>query len=242
MGQITQAGGGNVGRMFATQAQRWPDDIALVCCDDQLTYSQLNDRVNRLAHVMGERGVKHGDRVGLLAHNCAEYIEVELAAAKIGAITVALNWRLSPGELDHCLALTTPDLLLTQPGFLEDRDSLDFGPAYEAALAGAANSEPHSAAGGEDGLVIIFTSGTTGLPKGALISHRAIIARTAIFGAETGAPAKDTFVAWTPLFHMGSNDFTYATLLRGGKVIVVDGYQPQLLADIIEREAVHYLT
>jgi fatty-acyl-CoA synthase len=68
-----------------------------------------------------------------------------------------------------------------------------------------------------------------------------MIARGMIYGAETGAPAKDTFVAWTPLFHMGANDFALATLLRGGKVIVVDGYQPEVLAAAIEAEKIHYL-
>ena len=94
----------------------------------------------------------------------------------------------------------------------------------------------------EDGLVIIFTSGTTGLPKGALISHRAVIARAMIYAAELGAPADDTFVAWSPLFHMGANDFTLITLLRGGQVVVIDGYQPEAIIAAIESHRVHYLS
>ncbi len=242
MDLIRQAGGGNVGRMFAAQARRRPDDIALVCDGQSRSYGALNERVNRLAQVMLAQGAGPGERVGLLAHNCLEYVEVNLAAAKIGAITVALNWRLSEYELHHCIELTSPKMLIVQPGFLPNLYNLEIGPDYEAALAAAAPDEPDSRAGGEDGLIIIFTSGTTGLPKGALISHRAMIARTGIYGAETGAPAEDTFVAWTPLFHMGSNDFTFATLLRGGKVIVVDGYQAEVLADIAESERVHYFT
>ena len=239
---IRQASGSNVGRMFATQARLYPNTIALDCNDEQRTYAQLNERINQLAHVMLNQGVGPGERVGLLARNCIEYIEVNLAAAKIGAITVALNWRLSRHELHHCLELTAPNMLIVQSGYLEDLYKLEIGPDYEAALTAASSEEPLSDAGGEDGLIIIFTSGTTGLPKGALISHRAMIARTGIFGAEAGAPANDTFVAWTPLFHMGANDFTFATLLRGGKVIVVDGYQPEELADIVETEVIHYFT
>ena len=242
MDLIRQASSSNVGNMFAIQAQMHPNTIALDCDGEHRTYAQLNERVNRLANVMLNRRVGHGDRIGLLARNCSEFIEVNLAAAKIGAITVALNWRLSRQELEHCIELTSPKILIGQSGYLEDRKRLEIGLDYEAALAGASPKEPFSAAGGEDGLIIIFTSGTTGLPKGALISHRAMIARTSIFGAEAGAPAKDTFVAWTPLFHMGANDFTFATLLRGGKVIVVDGYQPEKLANIVETEAIHYLT
>ena len=242
MDLIRQASSSNVGNMFATQALMYPNTIALECNGEHRTYAELNERINRLANVMQDRGVGHGERVGLLARNCSEYVEVNLAAAKIGAITVALNWRLSRQELEHCIQLTSPKMLIVQSGFMEDLERLEIGPAYEAALADASPKNPLSEAGGEDGLIIIFTSGTTGLPKGALISHRAIIARTAIFSAEAGAPAKDTFVAWTPLFHMGANDFTFATLLRGGKVIVVDGYQPEKLANIVETEVVHYLT
>jgi fatty-acyl-CoA synthase len=244
MTQIQRAGGGNVGRIFAAQAQRYPNDIALSAGDENLTYSQLNERVNRLAKHMTARGVGHGGRVGLLARNCMAFIEVELAAAKIGAITAAMNWRLSPVELRHCIDLTTPHMLIVQPDYLERLDGLDclcLGEPYETALAEAAPDEPLAEAAGEDGLIIIFTSGTTGLPKGALISHRAMIARTAIYGAETGAPARDTFLAWTPLFHMGANDFALATLMRGGKVMVVDGYQPDELITAIRDERMHYL-
>ncbi len=241
---IRAAGDGNVGQMFAARARQQPDDLALVEGGNHLTYARLNDRVNRLCHVMTTRGIGAGDRVGLLSRNCAAFVEVELAAARIGAITASLNWRLSPPEIRHCLDLTSPGLIFTQSEYLESISRLDhlvFGASYDAALSDAPAAEPAIQGGGEDGLVIIFTSGTTGLPKGALISHRAMIARTAIYGAETGAPSKSTFVAWTPLFHMGANDFTLATLIRGGKVIVVDGYQPDVLIDAIESETIHYL-
>lgn len=246
--EVHSSGGGNIGGMFAAQARRRPDNIALQNREKTLTYRELNARVNRLAHVFRARGIGHGDRVGLLARNCFEFIEVELAAAKIGAITTSLNWRLSASELSHCIELTSPGLLVAQPGYVEHLDAantataerLIIGENYEASIADASEDEPALESGGEDGLVIIFTSGTTGLPKGALISHRAMIARTLIFGAELGAPVEDTFVAWTPLFHMGANDFSLGTLMRGGKVIVVDGYNADALIDAVEQENIHY--
>lgn len=247
--EVRRASGGSIGGMFAAQARRRPDSVALRCDEKTLTYAALNARVNRLAHVMRARGFNHGDRVGLLARNCIQFIEVELAAAKIGAITASLNWRLSPTELGHCIDLTNPGVLLTQPAYVDrlaeagagGHECLVFGDDYEKALADAPDDEPVGEAGGEDGLVIIFTSGTTGLPKGALISHRAMIARAMIFGAELDAPGQDTFVAWTPLFHMGANDFALGTLIRGGKVIVVDGYDADALIEAIEAERIHYL-
>ena len=236
------------GRLFAVVAARNLERTALIEGDRALTYGELNDRVNRLSQLMLARGIERGDRVALLARNCLEFVEVELACAKIGAITVLLNWRWAEAEITHCYALTTPGLTFTTAefeGVLQAAGvSADFtiGPDYEAALVGASNAEPNVEVGAEDGLVIIFTSGTTGLPKGALLSHRAMITRTLIFAEAFTVPQKDTFVAWSPLFHMGSNDFTFATLLRGGQVVVVDGYQPEEMIRAIEAHAVHYLT
>ena len=115
------------------------------------------------------------------------------------------------------------------------------GDDLEAAMEGAPDTDPGRHVEPEDGMAIIFTSGTTGHPKGATISHRATIARTLIYGAELAVPADDTFVAWTPLFHMGANDFALATLLRGGRVVTMDGYRPKELIRAIETWPVHYL-
>ena len=220
--EVAQAGTTNYGRLFTETAKRCRGKTALIEGDRKLSYSELNGRVNRLAHFMLENGIVRGERVALLARNCIPFVEIELASAKIGAIAVNLNWRSSQEELFHCLELTQPTLIVTTMEFdVILRDSgvnvdLIIGPDYEAAISGSKDEEPTISVQAEDGMVIIFTSGTTGLPKGALISHRAIIARTLIYATETDAPKDDTFVAWSPLFHMGANDFTLATLLRGG--------------------------
>ena len=159
-----------------------------------------------------------------------------------------MNWRFTADETAHGLNLTGPSLtiasadyepVLTSAGFPAD---LILGEDLEAAMEGAPDTDPGCPVEPEDGMVIIFTSGTTGHPKGALISHRAMIARALIYGAELAVPADDTFVAWTPLFHMGANDFALATLLRGGRVVVMDGYRPKELIRAIETWPVHYLT
>lgn len=245
---IRNAGMSDVGGLFAVTARLNSDRIALVDGERQLSYGQLNARVNRLADVMARRGVGRGDRIALLARNCCAYLEVELAAAKLGAISVNINWRFTPDELRHGLELTSPAMIVVGPAYGESlagigwKPDLVIGPEYEAAIAGGEEKEPARSVDVEDGLVIIFTSGTTGLPKGALISHRAMIARAMIYAAETQAPAEDTFVAWSPLFHMGANDFALITLLRGGRVVVIDGYRAEDIIRAIEVWPVHYLT
>ena len=118
---------------------------------------------------------------------------------------------------------------------------MQFDQSYEQLLASNSDAEPEVDVDGEDGLLIIYTSGTTGLPKGALISHRAMTYRSLVYSSETEAPKDASFVAWSPLFHMGASDFAHATLMRGGTVHIVDGFDSSALIDIIRSQHIHYL-
>ncbi len=246
--EVYQAGTATYARLFRESASLNKDRTALIQDDRSITYAVLDDRSNRMANILLENGLSRGDRVGLLTRNCIEFVEVELAAAKIGVISVNLNWRQTPEELAHCVGLTGPNYIVCGEEFVAPMKEagwatdLTIGKYYEAALTAANSDAPSAYVEGEDGLCILFTSGTTGMPKGALISHRAMVSRTLIFATETGAPKDDTFIAWSPLFHMGSNDFTLATLLRGGQIVIIDGYDANKMIDVIEEYAVHYVT
>ncbi|MFT5134184.1 MAG: acyl-CoA synthetase (AMP-forming)/AMP-acid ligase II, partial [Gammaproteobacteria bacterium] len=245
---VMSAGQTSVGALFHCRAAVNPGHPAVIEGERIVSYAELEDRTNRLANHMIELGLERGDRVGIFARNCAEYVEVELAAAKAGIIVAALNWRLSDRELGHCARLVEPKLIICQSDLSDTLDRLDLpehrriilGEDYEASLATAAKSYPDLTIDPEDGLVILYTSGTTGLPKGALISHRAMVARGMCFASEMEIPIGDYFVAWAPFYHMASTDQAIAILLRGGTVHVVDGYQPELLIDIIERVPMRY--
>ncbi len=225
------------------------DRVALVDLDRQLTYQQLDLRANRLANVLIELGVAVGDRVAMLAKNCAEYVELELACAKIGAIVCALNWRLAVPELEHCIRLVSPKVLIHQQEFDQPwaqigptvEQTLIIGTDYEQRLAQASDQALSCDLDAEDGLIIIYTSGTTGLPKGALISHRAMIARSMAYLFEMGIDASQGFIAWPPFYHMASTDQALATLMTGGTVYVVDGYLPDQIMDILEQTAIGWL-
>jgi len=238
----------NIGCLFKSVVDQNSSSVAIIEGAHKITYGDLNIRINQLANALSNVGIVAGDRIALIARNCAEFLEVELACAKIGGILVSLNWRLSEEEIGHCLNLTQPKLIFSANEFIavlsnyHKTPNIILGIMYENMIAKSSPNEPKISVNGEDGLVIIFTSGTTGMPKGALISHRALIARALIFATETNAPTNDTFIAWTPLFHMGSNDFSIATLLRGGQVVIIDGYQPEKIIKYIEKYTVHYLT
>ncbi len=237
------AGRPTLGALFRHRARACRDHIALVDGARSMRYAALDDRSDRLARVLHARGVHRGDRVALLARNCMEYIEVALACAKLGAILAALNWRLAGRELAHCVNLVEPRMLIYQIEFGEALASLALGVHERIVLGAEYDAAIEAAAGGvfehevdpEDGLVILYTSGTTGLPKGAVVSHRAMIARGLCFAAELAIPPGDHFVAWPPMYHMASTDQALSTLLRGGTVTVVDGFQPAPLIDAVAR-------
>lgn len=232
--------------IFRTRVRNCAEALAVEDGSNRLTYAELHDRVDRLASVFLARGIAPGDRIAILSHNRAEYLELQLAAAGIGAIVACLNWRLAPDELRHCVELVEPVLALVEPGLkaayqdIASTPCLEIGPELESALAGA---RPDARVGTlvddpEAGLTILYTSGTTGLPKGALISHRAHIARSMVFAAQLALDPGDGFIAWAPMFHMASTDHALATLLRGGTVVMVDGLQSAVINAALSRHKI----
>ncbi|MFN0164282.1 MAG: class I adenylate-forming enzyme family protein [Burkholderiales bacterium] len=241
---IRRAGSATVGELLRTQALRVPLRIAVDDGVHQRSYGELDERVNRLANCLASLGVVRGARVAILSENRGEYIEAIFAAARLGAILCTLNWRLTRDELAHCVNLVEPMVTLLSPRFSEAHAALGessaatitLGADYEARLAAAALTEPPVVAEPEDGLAILYTSGTTGMPKGALISHRAQLARMDLSRIDFALQENDGFVAWAPLFHMVSLDHALHVLGVGGKVLVVDGADIPRLTHLIATE------
>jgi acyl-CoA synthetase (AMP-forming)/AMP-acid ligase II len=241
MNGIAAAATTSVARLFVARAAVAPSKLAIVDGERRVTYSELADRAARLAGVLVARGVAAGDRVAVLSENRLEVLELLLAAAHVGAIVACQNWRLAGDELRHCLDLVEPALVVVSPRF-RDRigDALVLGDAYEHALANAAPLAPREL-DPETPLVILYTSGTTGRPKGAVIGHRAQIVRNLVTRAELGIANGDAFVAWSPLYHMGAVDNSLGTLMAGGTVFVVDGFDPARLAELVGSEPIGWL-
>ncbi|MBN9003914.1 MAG: AMP-binding protein [Rhizobiales bacterium] len=244
------AGSGlTVGELFRTRAEVQSADTAIEYQGRQTSYGELLDRVARVTAMLAASGLRRGDRVALLSRNRPEYVEIELAAANLGVITACLNWRLSPRELAYCVELVSPKLVIVEPDLAGNLatsadglwQTLEIGPQYEHLLQQQDARQAPIVAEPEDGLVILYTSGTTGLPKGAVISHRAMIARSLVFSSELCIAPRDSFVAWAPMFHMASTDHSLSTLLRGGTVVMIDGFQTEPLMAAIERHHIGWL-
>ena len=108
-------------------------------------------------------------------------------------------------------------------------------------MESAGEQEPDVDVDPEDALIVVYTSGTTGFPKGAVISHRAMVARAALFHLCIGGDKDDAFIAWSGMFHMAGADFCVGTLLLGGRVVVVDGLDFPAIADAVAKYPVSYL-
>jgi len=246
---VRRASCSTVATSFAQQVRLNPDAVAVEDAVRSYSYAELDERVRRLAGVLAGRGVSRGDRVAILSENRIEYLEAQLAAARLGAIAACQNWRLATPELTHCLDLVEPRAVLVSQPHREalsaaghDGDTaIEFGIGYEALLASTDPDRAEREVDPEDPILILYTSGTTGLPKGAVLSHRAEIVRNLVIRAEFGILSDDTFVAWPPLYHMGATEPSLGTLMSGGKVIVVDGYDPDHLARVVSEEELGWL-
>jgi acyl-CoA synthetase (AMP-forming)/AMP-acid ligase II len=248
--QVMAAGAvSTVGELFRATATLHRNAIAIEYLKRRISYGELLDRVQRATAMLAGYGLQRGDRVALLSRNRPEYLEIELAAAHLGVITACLNWRLSPRELAYCIELVSPALLIAEFDLASslastpaaDRPTLEIGSQYEQQIGRQESRATPVMAQSEDGLVILYTSGTTGLPKGAVISHRAMIVRALVFSSELGIAPQESFVAWAPLFHMASTDHALATLLRGGTVVVIDGFQLEPLLTAIAQHRIGWL-
>jgi fatty-acyl-CoA synthase len=268
--RVARASGSTVSGLFAAQAHQHParvaiEDVGSAATHPEgarrvLSYRELYERVCQLANALAGAGVVRGERVALLSENRSEYLEVFLAAGMLGASVACQNWRLTPSELSHCISLVEPRLIIASPrhvGRLESADGAStsaraprrvlLGSEYEAWLAAAEprlSAETSGAAAQvepEDPLLILYTSGTTGLPKGAVLSHRAEIVRNLVVRAEFGVTPEDTFVAWSPLYHMGAAECALGALMTGGKVITLDGFDAARLADVVQNDALGWL-
>ena len=214
-----------------------PDSVALI--DDHTgkrhTYKQLDDRVRRMATWLGSKGVGPGDRVAFLSENTIDIFEVLFACAHLNAILVPLNWRLAIPELQFVTGDSRPLLLIYEEQFHEAASQLALA-AADPAIA------PPVTANHDDALAIMYTSGTTGRPKGALITHRMFFYNAINIGDAVGLTYKSRNLNVLPTFHTGGlNLYTTPCLRLGGSSVNLREFDPErLLFWLTSGEITHF--
>ncbi len=242
-----------IGEWPAKRASLSPNATAVVdrATGRRFSYREWDLRVRALAGVLSGRfGVVPGDRVALLAANSLEYLEAVFAVAQLGAISVPLNWRLTASELSTILCDCEPRLLLHDTTYAGsaaaaiDAAALPVRPTLEhVALdlhsTATASSSPSTFAcdDGEEIALILYTSGTTGTPKGAMLSHRMLTWNAVNTQISWGIRENDSTPTFSPLFHAaGLNVLTTPLLHCGGTVVLVPSSDPSEVLRTIDEE------
>jgi len=252
----------NIGSFLTRRADISPDREAYVdaASGARFTFSELNARSNRLSHQLRLLGVCHGDRVALCLMNSVEFIEAFIAVAKIGGVVVPLNWRLVADELEFIIKDSGAETLIygqefqTIIGDLQGRGEktdvrhwlevasaepcLNFATDYAALCAQGDASEPEVTASGDDLLYIMYTSGTTGLPKGVVHSHTTSFWALLTFEASCDLRDGDRYLVALPLFHVGALTPVALNIYRGVTSVVMREFDPLSAWKLIQDEAI----
>ena len=238
---LVQATGATVYSLVAMRARHRPDAPAITENGLTVRFWDLLARVEQVAADLAHRGIVRGDRVAVMSENRIEYTLVQLACAKLGAIVACQNWRLAPAELRHCITLVEPRLTLVSQRYRETVESLGLDCPIQSLADLGRDGETAAAAEPEDPFLIIYTSGTTGMPKAAVISQRAEIARMCALRMDLRIEPEDGYIAWAPMFHMGGTEHLLATLMSGGHGFVVDGFDADAILDITAHHRIGWL-
>jgi long-chain acyl-CoA synthetase len=224
-------------RALATAA----GSCAVVCHDDRRTYAELGSRCRRLAGALRRLGLGPGDRVGVIGLNSDLYLELYLGVPAAGFVLVPVNSRLAPAEMSAILADASVSVLFADagyPGAADVKQVLTLPGDYEDLIAAADEAALDDGVAENDLAALFYTSGTTGAAKGAMHTHRTLVASALHFMATWPFDQQTRWLVASPMFHTGGIIGTLATVWAGGTHVIMPRFEPDLAVDLIEREAI----
>ncbi|WP_262173921.1 class I adenylate-forming enzyme family protein [Saccharococcus sp. Marseille-Q5394] len=230
-----------LGKLAMKSATAYPDKVAVKDKDRLLTYREMMERVFALTAYFHGTGLKKGDRVGILMANRLEHIELDVATALTGVIKVPLNYRLHPKEHNYMLKDADVSLVIGDADLIEpigtDVAVLKIGEDYEQAVKAHLGKQYIEEIGEDDLFAIMYTSGTTGNPKGVMLSHRNMISGALSLAVACGTDYDDIIGHVAPLTH-GSNFLSHVAWLYGLTQVVFDKFEPEEFVNDLARERV----
>jgi len=226
---------------------------AVVFKDVRLTHRQYKEKVDQLASGLVKAGIQLGDRIGIVAHNCTEFLILYGAAARIGAIVLPVNWRFQANEVEYVFTDCTPKIVLAGPEYQETVKAaaakvdsvkqcyaMGGGKAPEGFTPFEAlySDEPlkQEEVTGDAGFVIIHTAAVAGRPRGALLSQANVIYANVQIMLGNGVGKDDVFVCILPLFHIAALSQAMAVMHAGGKNVIFERFDPEETLQLTERE------
>jgi len=243
----------NTAEFLTIAATICPDRTAIVFEEKRYTFTELSERANRLANAMANLGVKKGDRVALLQVNCNQCVETYFATAKLGAIYVPLNFRAKADEHDYMLNFAEVNTLFMGDRYVDLIDSIksklptvkhfvsieskrDGRLYYEDLIASSPADEVVTEIDDDDTTILMFTAGTTGLPKGVMLSHNSF----SVYVLENVTPAdpelEEGNILTVPLYHVAGIQAMMAAIYGGRTLVMERQFEAKEWMELVEKE------
>jgi fatty-acyl-CoA synthase len=248
-----------VDEMLNRSARRFPNKIAIIDDEKRISYCLLQDRVKNLAGWFQSKGIKKGEKVALLLYNSIEFTECFYALAKIGAVCVPVNFRLQKLEFEYILNNSDAKMLVAHPDFVHVIDQmLEHLPRVEDVIITDSPAESNSPyysyqsifdnaynlqleeIKDTDDFIIVYTSGTTGKPKGAVLTHKNVFMNAVNMDLECGLTKDEVQIITTPLFHIGGISALTMLMVVGGTSVLHRKFDPMHILETFEKEKVTY--
>lgn len=253
----------NLGQILKVNAKKFPNTIALKDKNRSYLYPELNKRVNKLSHSLLSLGLNKGDKVAVLLENSIEIVEIYLATAKIGLIIVPINFRLVDKDIEYILTNSDTQALIVHDEFTPIIDAIKsnlkkINPNryivvgrehkgyinYGEFIRDSSADEPIVNVEPKDTWILLYTSGTTGIPKGVVRSHESYIAFYLINAVDFGFTEHDICLNIMPLCHVNSTFFTFTFTYIGGTVYIHPArhFKAEDILEIIEKEKITFIS
>lgn len=220
----------------------------------EITWGVFDEKANRFANLLIERGIKKGDKVAILMMNCIDWLPVYFGALKAGAIAVPLNFRYTSDEIVYCLGLAEADVLVfgTQfvgrmedalpklehdiPMFFVGTDCPSFAEDYSELTSNCSGRDPMIPLSDSDDAAIYFSSGTTGFPKAILHNHESLTHAALTEQNHHGQTRDDVFLCIPPLYHTGAKMHWFGSLVSGSRAVILQGADPRTILETASEE------
>ncbi len=221
---------------------------------DEISWHVFDEKSNRFANLLISRGIKRGDKVGILLMNCLEWLPIYFGILKTGAVAVPLNFRYTAEEIKYCIELSDVSILLFGPEFIGRIEEISedisqnrllyfvgescpsFAEDYKSQTSNCSSRRPAIEIRDEDDAVIYFSSGTTGFPKAILHNHESLMHAAKVEQNHHGQTREDVFLCIPPLYHTGAKMHWFGSLISGSKAVLLKGTTPESILQTVSEE------